>query len=449
MSNMASVLKLARKKIVELEQRRESANTDITYLFVETMEDVQEATTGPHTAMLPRVFERLAYAPASTRYLVAHGGRGSGKSHFFATELVKRHVLRPGTRSIGLRQVQRSIQQSVKALIELKIYELGVQHLFTIQDTRIKCPGGGIIVFQGLQSHTSESVKSLEGFDIFWVEEAQTISAKSWRLLRPTMRKQGGQIWASYNPVYPDDPIDDYFRGSFPPSSMVIVEANWNNNPLLNAASIEEKNEDYRRDPGLAEHVWGGGYLSRSDASVFTRWRTEDFEDPAWYERAKYRSVVLGADHGYIDPAVIIMMHIDEDRRTIYISHEGYKTRLEIDKLDGFFRSSIPPEFHKRRILADSARPDLISYLRRQGWNIRAAKKGPGSIDEGIKFLQSFDIVIHPRCLYAQREFARYSYKVDPKTEEVLDVYEDKNNHVIDSCRYAASTFKRPSVVPL
>ena len=133
------------------------------------------------------------------RYRAAFGGRGSGKSHFFAEMLIERCVLTP-TSVVCIREVQKSLNQSVKKLLEIKIEALGVSDMFTVRDNKITSKNGSMIIFQGMQNHTADSIKSLEGFDIAWIEEAQSISEMSLSLLRPTIRKPGSEIWATWNP---------------------------------------------------------------------------------------------------------------------------------------------------------------------------------------------------------------------------------------------------------
>jgi phage terminase large subunit len=130
------------------------------------------------------------------RYRAAHGGRGSGKSHFFGELLVERCLMRPGTLAVCIREVQKSLMQSSKRLIESKVQSLGVGDQFKILHHRIIAPGDGLII----QDSTAESIKSLEGFDVAWVEEAQTLSQRSLSLLRPTIRKDGSELWANWNP---------------------------------------------------------------------------------------------------------------------------------------------------------------------------------------------------------------------------------------------------------
>ena len=185
---------------------------------------------------VPRVYKPLL-APA--RYKGAWGGRGSGKSHFFAERMILRH-LSEKTDSVCVREVQQSLNQSVKKLLELKIEQLGVGSQFEILYDRIKSPHGGIVIFQGMATTTAESIKSLEGFDICWVEEAQSLSQRSLDLLRPTIRKEGSELWFSWNPRKNTDPIDVFLRSDSLPPGAVVVKANYRDNPWLPSVLKDE-----------------------------------------------------------------------------------------------------------------------------------------------------------------------------------------------------------------
>jgi phage terminase large subunit len=198
------------------------------------------------------------------RYKGAYGGRGSGKSHFFGEALVEDHIRFPGLRSVCVREVQKSLRDSSKRLIEDKIQQLGVGHLFQVQDKLIKAPGGGEMLFQGMQDHTAESIKSLEGIDRAWIEEAQTISDKSWRMLRPTIRKDGSEIWASWNARLRSDAVDKFFRGPQAANDrdIVCVKANWRDNPWFPLELEKERVRDQKNDPDAYPHVWEGEYVT-------------------------------------------------------------------------------------------------------------------------------------------------------------------------------------------
>lgn len=379
----------------------------------------------------PRVFVPLL-EPA--RYKGAHGGRGSGKSHFFAELLVEDHIRFPGLRSVCIREVQRSLEQSAKRLIEDKIQALGVGHMFEVQRDRILAPGGGLIIFQGMQNHTADSIKSLEGFMRAWVEEAQSLSQRSLDLLRPTIRAEGSELWFSWNPRQATDPIDKFLREQSPPNS-IIVQANWDSNPWFPEVLREEMEWDRRRDPDKYQHVWMGGYLRNSEARVFHNWQIDEFETPA---DARF---YLGADWGFaVDPTVLVRCWIAG--QTLYVDQEAYKVGCSITDTPALFDQV--PESRRWPIIADSARPETIDYMRKHGYpKISPAKKGKDSVRDGVEFLKSYDIIVHPRCKHTIDELTMYSYKTDRLTGEVLPVLEDDKNHVIDALRYAVESTRR------
>ncbi len=369
------------------------------------------------------------------RYKGIHGGRGSGKSHFWAESLIERCVMFPGTRWACIREVQKSLEQSVKRLLEDKIEGLGVSHLFEVKQFEIGTPGGGVIIFQGMQNHTADSIKSLEGFDGAWVEEAQSLSQRSLDLLRPTIRKDGSELWFSWNPNQESDPIDAFLRGPAPYPGSIVVQANYTDNPWFPDVLRAEMEYDRGRDPDKYAHVWLGGYVQNSEARVFRNWRIEEFDVHA------DAIIRQGADWGFAtDPSVLVQSYIIG--RTMYVPYEAYMVGCEINNLPELFMEV--PGAEKWFVTADSARPETISYMRNHGFpKMVAAIKGPKSIEEGIEWLKSFDIVVHPRCRHTIDELTLYSYKIDPRTQKVLPILADKHNHVIDALRYANEGARR------
>jgi phage terminase large subunit len=383
----------------------------------------------------PRVFLPLL---EYSRYKGLHGGRGSGKSHFFAEALIEQCLLEK-TDAVCVREIQKSLSQSVKKLLELKIEALGVGSQFEVQESQIKCKNGGVIIFQGMQNHTADSIKSLEGYDIAWVEEAQSLSQRSLDLLRPTIRKTGSEIWFSWNPNEDTDPVDVLLRGETPPPDAVVIECNFKDNPWFPDVLKAEMEYDRRRDPDKFEHVWLGKYLRNSEARVFRNWTVEEFESP---KGATFR---FGADWGFsVDPSVLVRCHLNG--RRLYIDYEAYMVGCEIDQLPDLFDRV--PDSRRWFITADSARPETISYMQKHGYpKINAAHKGAKSLEEGIEFLKTFDIVVHPRCLHTIDELETYSYKTDSLTNEILPILEDKRNHVIDALRYACEGVRKASLL--
>lgn len=206
-----------------------------------------------------------------SRYKAAYGGRGSGKSQFFADLMMIYAVRKPGFRALCCREVQKSLKESAKRLIESKIETHGLGKLFDVQEAQIKTPGGGLIVFAGLQDHTSESIKSYEGFDIAWVEEAQTVSDRSLNLLRPTIRSPGSELWFSWNPRHATDAVDKMFRGPEVPTGSIIVKANWDANDWFPAELEQERLDCLRQQPEQYDHIWEGGYVTVAEGAYFAR----------------------------------------------------------------------------------------------------------------------------------------------------------------------------------
>lgn len=177
----------------------------------------------------------------------------------------------PGFRGLCCREIQKSLKESAKRLLEQKINDHGLGSLFDVQSAEIKTPGGGTIVFAGLQDHTAESIKSYEGFDVAWVEEAQTVSSRSWNLLRPTIRKPGSEIWASWNPRLKTDPVDVTFRGEEMPTGAIVVRANWDSNVWFPAELEQERQDCLRMQPEQYDHIWEGGYVTVAEGAYFAK----------------------------------------------------------------------------------------------------------------------------------------------------------------------------------
>ena len=372
------------------------------------------------------------------RYKGSWGGRGSGKSHFFA-ELLLEDAITAKRDIVCVREIQRTLDQSVKKLLEQKIETHNLGGYFDIQDrkivTRPVTGGNGVVIFEGMQDHNADSIKSLEGYDRAWVEEAQSLSQRSLDLLRPTIRKPESELWFSWNPRHETDPVDALLRGDNPPPDAIVVRANYSDNPWLPRVLLDELEYDKRRDPDKYAHVWLGGYQKNSQARVFRNWKVEDFRTE---EGVIFR---LGADWGFaVDPSVLVRCYAKG--RVLYVDHEAYMVGCEIDQLPDLFMRV--PEAEKWTITADSARPETISYMQRHGFpRLTAAIKGPKSLEEGVEFLKSMDIVVHPRCKHVIDELTSYSYETDKLTGAVLPRLADRDNHTIDALRYACEGVRR------
>lgn len=216
------------------------------------------------------VFEPLL-APA--RYKGAWGGRGSGKSHFFAGLLIEDSLAEKGLLSVCIREVQKTLKDSSKRLIEAKLkdFDLGEADGFKVFNEVIQTPGDGAIIFQGMQDHTAESIKSLEGFKRAWWEEAQAASTRSLNLLRPTIRAEGSELWFSWNARLKNDPVDVMLRGPDQPTGSVVVKANWRDNPWFTSVLEQERQDCLRTQPDQYDHIWEGGYLTVAAGAYYAK----------------------------------------------------------------------------------------------------------------------------------------------------------------------------------
>ena len=179
-------------------------------------------------------------------YKGLYGGRGSGKSHFFAECMIGNAAQSRGLRCVCIREIQKTLQESAKRLLEDTIAKMGFSDRFDIQRDRIITPGDGVIIFEGMTDHNAESIKSLEGFLLAWIEEGQTLSARSLEMLRPTIRAPGSEVWASWNPRAKSDPVDAFFRGPIPPENAIVHEINYNDNKFFPERLERERQLDLR-----------------------------------------------------------------------------------------------------------------------------------------------------------------------------------------------------------
>lgn len=384
------------------------------------------------TIRIPETFDFLFEGEA--RYRAAWGGRGSAKSHSFAFALVVKARQRR-LRVLCAREIQKSIRDSVKRLLDDKIAACGLGRFYRSTDTEIRGKNGSLFLFAGLRAN-ADAVRSMEGIDIAWVEEANRVAQRSLDLLIPTIRAPGSEIWFTWNPEQPADPVDAMFRAKAgPPPRSLIRRVNWDDNPFFPEVLCQDMDWDRRRDPEKYAHIWLGDYLRDSEARVFRNWRVEAFETPP---EARFH---FGADWGFsVDPTVLVRCWIDG--RTLHVDREAYRVGCEIDRTPALFDTI--PGSRRWPITADSARPETISYMRRHGFgNIGPALKGAGSVEDGIEFLKSYDILVHPDCRHTSDELTFYSWKVDPVTGEILPVLADRKNHVIDALRYAVEGLRR------
>jgi phage terminase large subunit len=362
------------------------------------------------------------------RYKSLRGGRGSGKSWTVATALLLQAGAEP-LRTLCARELQNSIKDSVHRLLVDRIATLGLPH-FTVTDREIRHANGSLFLFEGIRSNVTK-IKSMEGLDRVWVEEAQAVSDNSWETLIPTVRKEGSEVWLTWNPDQDTDPTYKRFVKSPPDKSFLELVVNWDANEWLSSELAAEKDYLYRIDPEAAAHVWGGQTRRVTDAQVLRgRYVVESFEPGK-----DWHGPYFGADWGFsVDPTTLVRCWVHE--RRLYIEHEAYGVGVDLDDTPALFDKV--PGSKERPIRADNSRPETISHMRRHGYgNVIACVKRQGSVEDGVEHIRSYEkVVIHPRCTHAAEEARLWSYKTDRLTGEVLPVLLDKHNHIFDAVRY-------------
>ncbi|MFJ7312532.1 PBSX family phage terminase large subunit [Pseudomonas sp. NPDC098747] len=385
------------------------------------------------------------------RYKVFHGGRGGAKSWEIARALILIASSKK-TRILCAREVQNTIRDSVHKLLKDQIESLGLLPWFTITENSIKSSVGSEFIFKGLR-YDVQGVKSTEGVDICWVEEAQTVTAASWDVLTPTIRKAGSEIWISFNPGEEEDPTYQRFVAN-PPDDSIVVEVNYCDNPWFPEVLRKEMEYCKRVDYEAYEHIWLGKPKKISEAVIFSgKYRVHAFDDDLWRQADR---LFFGADFGFSqDPSTLIRSFILGNK--LYIDYEAYGVGVELDDLWKMYagkagateeqlkswnvsdEAKYPgiPGAREWPIRGDNSRPETISFLRRQGFNIDAADKWQGCVEDGITHLRGFEeIIIHERCKHMAAEARLYSYKVDKMSGDVLPVIVDKHNHCWDAVRY-------------
>jgi phage terminase large subunit len=374
----------------------------------------------------------------AVRYRGAYGGRGSAKSWSIARALLIKGAEAP-LRILCARQYQSSIRDSVHKLLEDQVPAIGLDGFYTVTLTSILGENGTEFIFKGIQRDIEE-IKSTEGVDICWVEEAQSVSEEAWRILIPTIRKEGSEIWVSFNPVLSTDPTYRRFAED-PPAGSIVRKVNFPENPFFPEVLRQEEQELLRRDPEAHANVWLGEPWHRSDAEVLAgKWRVEEFTPQTYWDGPYY-----GADWGFAkDPSTLIKMWVADG--VLYLEHQESGVQLNMDETERRFRRV--PGAGDYTIRADCARPETINEMCRRGLKVIGAPKWTGSVEDGIEHLRSYvAIIIHPRCTLAIQEARLYRYKTDAKTGDVLPHLVDAHNHTWDAGRYGLSPLIRQRTV--
>ena len=422
---------------------------------------IPEATAGATSLVLDRdlVYSDLYYAHAD--YIVYWGGRGAAKTWAIAEALVRKAAATQLL--IGCaREFQNSIKDSSHRVIKNTIERLGLSAWFTVTAETIRSKSGSEFIFKGLSN--PDSLRSLEGCDILWVEEAQSVTEASWRAIIPTIRKQGAMIWVSFNLM--DERDATYVRFVLNKTAdMIVHKVNYDSNPFFGGKLERDMLADKARDFHLYEHIWLGLPLKISDAIIFNRkYVVEAFPEDLWLEPG-YGVVVphYGIDWGYAqDPMALVRnFALERDdwwkkdgKRRLFISHVAMSTGIDLGQPMVDFLDHMPGA-REWPWKADAAQPAMISDLRNKGFTVTAAEKWSGSVEDGIAHLRGFDEIVIQDAhavddpvirdgLLAMAEEARlYRRKVDPKQvdqngqPQVLPIIVDKFNHGWDATRYS------------
>lgn len=377
---------------------------------------------------IPDAFKEMLLEKA--RYKVYYGGRGGGRSWSAARALLLL-ALQNRFRILCAREFQQSIRDSVHRLLSDQIEALGLSGGFAIKQHEIISQTGSIFLFEGLR-HNITKVKSMEGIDICWCEEAEKISEESWDVLVPTIRKDGSQIWITFNPDMETDPTYQRFVKN-PPPDTIVRKTTWRDNPWMPKELIREKDYLWRVDPERAAHVWDGECRSHSDAQVlYGKWHVDAFKVDEGWDGPYY-----GADWGFSkDPTTLVRCWINGE--FLMIDQEAYGVGVDLDDTPAMFDRV--PGSRDYLIRADCARPETISHIKHKGFKIEGAPKWTGSVEDGIAWLRSFNqIIIHDRCRHTIEEARNWSYKVDRLTGDVLPKLNDGMEHIWDAVRYACA----------
>ena len=355
-----------------------------------------------------------------------YGGRGSGKSHDVAEYCLFR-AYQSKIKVLCTRELQNSIADSVYSLLKNKITDMKLDFFFTVYKDRIVGNNGSEFIFKGIHNNVSE-IKSMENISIAWLEESQSLSRESIDVIVPTIRAPGSILIFTFNPYKDNDPI--YMEMKNATEDDLVIKANYSDNPWFPEELRLEMERDKKNDYQKYLWVWEGECLGLSDAQVFRgKYVVENFETP------KNADFHFGADWGFAnDPTTLVRSFIVGN--DLYIDMCAGKVGCDLEDTPSLFNkvqgSSIYP------IYADSARPETISFMRSKHYNVIAAEKWNGSVEDGIQYLRSFSCIhIHERCKAVAEEFDLYQYKVDRQTGEVLRVPVDKFNHYIDAIRYS------------
>jgi phage terminase large subunit len=392
--------------------------------------------------------KKLQFLFKPARYKVCRGGRGSGKSWGYARALILRCTQKP-TRVLCTREVQKSIQQSVHQLLKDQIEGMGLSAFFEVLQTEIRGPNGSAIYFSGLSDQTAESLKSFEGVDVVWCEEAQAISKRSWNILIPTIRKEGSEIWATYNPELESDETHQRFVVN-PPDDCVSVEMNYMDNPYFpSVLEKERQHAEKHMKPEEYAHTWLGKCKPAVEGAIYFDAMSQTIAGNRIREVPHDGSLKTHVvfDLGMADSMTLILVqkvsseirviHYIEGNQRILADYSSELRGLRLDDQPMNWGSIWLPHdgFHKRH----QTGKDDASILRGLGWDVKAVPNE--HVNTGIDRARE----VFPRIYFNKARtdrlvecLKRYRWNIIQKTGEAAHPLHDEFSHGADAFRYLA-----------
>ena len=396
-----------------------------------------------------------AYRPQLSNYSdrinVFYGGAGSGKSHFVVQKILLK-ALRSKRKVLVIRKVGATLRDSIYALFKhIACTEFGLtEEQLNARSSllSITLPNGSEIIFKGLDD--PEKIKSIANIDDIVIEEATELTLDDFSQLNLRLRSNNGynQIHLMFNPVSKANWVYNYW---FNPKlkrdlkSTTILHTTWEDNMKLPQAYIKELLK--MRDSNFTYYkIYALGEFATLDKLIYTNWDVQEFELMKVLTEKPGRKTYFGLDFGYTnDPSAFIALVLDPKDKEIWIFDTFYKTMMTNDKIADMIKYK---GYAKERITGDSAEPKSIDELKRAGISrIKAAKKGPDSINNGIQFLQQFKIHVLPQLEELITEFENYTWRKDKKTGEYYNEPIDDFNHLMDALRYAVEDARTPKTV--
>lgn len=402
-------------------------------------DETQQKLTKLETVIPPKLIPFMA---SRVMYQVLHGGRTSAKTRTALNKLLVCAYAKPNQTILCTREFQSSIATSTYAELKQIIYEEKLENIFKIKHDKIECVNGTQFIFKGLARDIMQ-IKSIPNIDICLVEEAETIRRDLWDVLDPTLRKAGCQLIVLFNPRERQSATyQRWLVEETSPEDILRIEINYDENPFNSELILKKiahmKEHDYAR----YEHIYLGKVLDISEDVIFkSRFKILDmqveYKDKKWIYNGQTIGMMYGMDFGFsVDPAAMMQLcFLDEN--TIYINDEIYQTGILPSNYLPMIKSKFCEHGLSSNWYADGARPDSIAQLRHEGLKVTAAAKGKGSVESGIEYLQSKNIIIHPRCTNMIFEAYNYKYKRDKNSGMILPEIIDKHNHGFDAIRYA------------